>query len=191
MFTEKQQQPSTLPRRFRQGQPRYRGLRARAGPAPAGYCGHHSAAGQPDRPRDGTPRFSRYLAGPLVPTMFRPRRATAVVCTSRMRWGALEACGDGRQGRPRSTLVPTASSCCRRRSGRAGRIPVPVPGIGVWALDSLRRANRYKRDQPRPVRLPKLRPGDGHHQKCVSELGYQPKWSTAQSVLTTTFAGEA
>jgi UDP-glucose 4-epimerase len=26
---------------------------------------------------------------------------------------------------------------------RAGRIPFPVPGFGVWVLDSLRRANRY------------------------------------------------
>ena len=26
---------------------------------------------------------------------------------------------------------------------RAGRVALPVPGLGLWALDSLRRANRY------------------------------------------------
>jgi UDP-glucose 4-epimerase len=63
---------------------------------------------------------------------------------------------------------------------RAGRIPVPVPGFGVWVLDSLRRANHYNeitRDQfdylsyGRVIDTTRMR----------SDLGYQPKWKTAEA----------
>jgi len=61
---------------------------------------------------------------------------------------------------------------------RAGRIPVPVPGLGVFALDSLRRANRYTeitRDQFDYLSYGRVMDTS----RMRSELGYQPKWTTA------------
>src|SRR5580693_9403106 len=61
---------------------------------------------------------------------------------------------------------------------RAGRIPLPVPGFGVWALDSLRRANRYTEiDREQFNYLSFGRVMDTTRMR--SELGFQPKWSTA------------
>ena len=67
-----------------------------------------------------------------------------------------------------------------RPGRRAGRIPVPVPGFGVWALDSLRRANRYTeitRDQFNYLSYGRVMDTT----RMRSELGYQPKWSTAEA----------
>jgi UDP-glucose 4-epimerase len=61
---------------------------------------------------------------------------------------------------------------------RAGRIPLPVPGFGVWALDSLRRANRYTEiDREQFNYLSFGRVMDTTRMR--SELSFQPKWSTA------------
>ncbi|HEY0227600.1 MAG TPA: hypothetical protein VGC05_14660, partial [Mycobacterium sp.] len=63
---------------------------------------------------------------------------------------------------------------------RAGRIPLPVPGFGVWALDSLRRANRYNeinRDQFNYLSFGRVMDTSRMH----SDLGYQPKWTTAEA----------
>jgi UDP-glucose 4-epimerase len=63
---------------------------------------------------------------------------------------------------------------------RAGRIPFPVPGFGVWALDSLRRANRYteiNREQFNYLSYGRVMDTT----RMRTELGYQPKWTTAEA----------
>ncbi|HUH71661.1 MAG TPA: SDR family oxidoreductase [Mycobacterium sp.] len=122
--------------------------------------------------------LSRYLAGPLVPTMFG-RDARLQLLHEQDALGALErAAMAGKAG----TFNIGASGIIMLSQAirRAGRIPLPVPGFGVWALDSLRRANRYHeitRDQfdylsyGRVMDITRMR----------SELGYQPKWTTAEA----------
>jgi len=122
--------------------------------------------------------LSRYLAGPLVPTMFG-RDARLQLLHEQDALGALE----------RAAMAAKAGTFNIGADGimmlsqairRAGRIPLPVPGFGVWALDSLRRANRYNeisRDQfdylsyGRVMDISRMR----------SELDYQPKWTTAEA----------
>src|SRR4051795_2643839 len=81
--------------------------------------------------------LSRYLAGPLVPTVFG-RDARLQLLHEQDALGALE----------RGTIAGRAGTFNIGADGiimmsqairRAGRIPLPVPGFGVWLLDSLRR----------------------------------------------------
>ncbi|MBV8861788.1 MAG: hypothetical protein JO259_08005, partial [Mycobacterium sp.] len=63
---------------------------------------------------------------------------------------------------------------------RAGRLPLPVPGVGLWALDSLRRANRYteiNREQLDYLSFGRVMDTT----RMRAELGYQPKWTTAEA----------
>jgi UDP-glucose 4-epimerase len=63
---------------------------------------------------------------------------------------------------------------------RAGRVPLPVPGFGLWALDSLRRANRHteiNREQLDYLSYGRVMDTTRMRQ----ELGYHPKWSTAEA----------
>ena len=95
--------------------------------------------GQHHRRRDGHHAVA-LIGWAVVPTMFG-RDARLQVLTSRTRWGRWNArrwpAGPARQCRADGIIM--LSQAIRR----AGRIPLPVPGFGVWALDSLRRANRY------------------------------------------------
>jgi UDP-glucose 4-epimerase len=63
---------------------------------------------------------------------------------------------------------------------RAGRIPLPVPGFGLWALDSIRRANRYteiNREQLDFLSYGRVMDTT----RMREELAYHPKWSTAEA----------
>jgi UDP-glucose 4-epimerase len=63
---------------------------------------------------------------------------------------------------------------------RAGRIPLPIPGFTLWALDSLRRANRYS--EINREQLDYLSYGRVMDTTRMREdLGYQPKWTTAEA----------
>jgi UDP-glucose 4-epimerase len=122
--------------------------------------------------------LSRYLAGPLVPTMFG-RDARLQLLHEQDALGALErAAMAGKAGT--FNIGADGIMMLSQAIRRAGRIPLPVPGFGVWALDSLRRANRYNeisRDQfdylsyGRVMDISRMR----------SELDYQPKWTTAEA----------
>ena len=122
--------------------------------------------------------LSRYLAGPLVPTMFG-RDARLQLLHEQDALGALErAAMAGKAGT--FNIGADGIIMLSQAIRRAGRIPVPVPGIGVWALDSLRRANRYNeisRDQFAYLSYGRVMDTT----RMRSELGYQPKWSTAQA----------
>lgn len=122
--------------------------------------------------------LSRYLAGPLVPTMFG-RDARLQLLHEQDALGALErAAMAGKAGtfNVGATGVIMLSQAIRR----AGRIPLPVPGFGVWALDSLRRANRYteiNREQFDYLSYGRVMDTT----RMRTELGFEPKWSTAEA----------
>ncbi|OBF24319.1 hypothetical protein A5725_06845 [Mycobacterium kubicae] len=122
--------------------------------------------------------LSRYLAGPLVPTMFG-RDARLQLLHEQDALGALErAAMAGKAGtfNVGANGVIMLSQAIRR----AGRIPLPVPGFGVWALDSLRRANRYteiNREQFDYLSYGRVMDTT----RMRTELGFEPKWSTAEA----------
>ncbi|GJO00221.1 hypothetical protein NJB1907f44_06060 [Mycobacterium marinum] len=122
--------------------------------------------------------LSRYLAGPGVPTMFG-RDARLQLLHEQDALGALERAalaGKGGTYNIGADGIIMLSQAIRR----AGRIPLPVPGFGVWALDSLRRANRYtdiNREQFAYLSYGRVMDTT----RMRSELGYQPKWSTAEA----------
>src|ERR1700723_2686196 len=122
--------------------------------------------------------LSRYLAGPLVPTMFG-RDARLQLLHEQDALGALErAAMAGKAGT--FNIGADGIVMLTQAIRRAGRIPLPVPGFGVWALDSLRRANRYNeitRDQFNYLSYGRVMDTS----RMRSELGYQPKWSTAEA----------
>jgi UDP-glucose 4-epimerase len=63
---------------------------------------------------------------------------------------------------------------------RAGRVSVPVPGFGLWALDSLRRANHYteiNREQLDYLSYGRVMDTT----RMRTELEYHPKWTTAEA----------
>src|ERR1700694_5873269 len=85
--------------------------------------------------------LSRYLAGPVVPTL-AGRDARLQLLHEQDALGALErAAMAGKAGT--FNIGADGIVMLTQAIRRAGRIPLPVPGFGVWALDSLRRANRY------------------------------------------------
>lgn len=122
--------------------------------------------------------LSRYLAGPLVPTMLG-RDARLQLLHEQDALGALE----------RAAMAGVAGTFNVGADGvimlsqairRAARIPLPVPSFGVWALDSLRRLNRYNeisRDQFEYLSYGRVM----DTARMRSELGYRPKWSTAEA----------
>jgi UDP-glucose 4-epimerase len=122
--------------------------------------------------------LSRYLAGPLVPTMFG-RDARLQLLHEQDALGALErAAMAGKAGT--FNIGATGIVMLSQAIRRAGRIAVPVPGFGVWALDSLRRANRYheiNREQFNYLSYGRVMDTTRMH----NELGYQPKWTTAEA----------
>jgi UDP-glucose 4-epimerase len=122
--------------------------------------------------------LSRYLAGPLVPTVVG-RDARLQLLHEQDALGALErAAMAGRAG----TFNVGASGIIMLSQAirRAGRIPLPIPGITLWALDSLRRANRYS--EINREQLDYLSYGRVMDTTRMREdLGYQPKWTTAEA----------
>src|SRR5246127_3006498 len=122
--------------------------------------------------------LSRYLAGPFVPTMFG-RDARLQLLHEQDALGALErAAMAGKAGT--FNIGADGIIMLSQAIRRAGRIPLPVPGFGIWALDSLRRANRYTeitRDQFDYLSYGRVM--DTH--RMHTELGYQPKWTTAEA----------
>src|ERR1700743_483566 len=122
--------------------------------------------------------LSRYLAGPLVPTMFG-RDARLQLLHEQDALGALErAAMAGKAGT--FNIGADGIIMLSQAIRRAGRIPLPVPGFGVWALDSLRRANRYNeitRDQFNYLSFGRVMDTSRMH----SDLEYQPKWTTADA----------
>lgn len=122
--------------------------------------------------------LSRYLAGPLVPTMFG-RDARLQLLHEQDALGALErAAMAGKAGT--FNIGADGIIMLSQAIRRAGRIPLPVPGFGVWALDSLRRANRYNeisRDQFAYLSYGRVMDTT----RMRTELGYQPKWTTAEA----------
>ncbi|OBI15517.1 MULTISPECIES: SDR family oxidoreductase [unclassified Mycobacterium] len=122
--------------------------------------------------------LSRYLAGPLVPTMFG-RDARLQLLHEQDALGTLErAAMAGKAGT--FNIGADGIIMLSQAIRRAGRIPLPVPGFGVWALDSLRRANRYNeisRDQFAYLSYGRVMDTT----RMRSELGYQPKWTTAEA----------
>ena len=122
--------------------------------------------------------LSRYLAGPLVPTMFG-RDARLQLLHEQDALGALErAAMAGKAGT--FNIGADGIIMLSQAIRRAGRIPLPVPGFGVWALDSLRRANRYteiNREQFNYLSYGRVM----DTARMRTELGYQPKWTTAEA----------
>ncbi len=122
--------------------------------------------------------LSRYLAGPLVPTMFG-RDARLQLLHEQDALGALErAAMAGKAGtfNVGADGIMMLSQAIRR----AGRIPLPVPGFGVWALDSLRRANKYteiNREQFDYLSYGRVMDTT----RMRAELGFVPKWTTAEA----------
>ncbi len=122
--------------------------------------------------------LSRYLAGPVVPTMFG-RDARLQLLHEQDALGALErAAMAGKAGT--FNIGADGIMMLSQAIRRAGRIPMPVPGFGVFALDSLRRANRYTeitRDQFNYLSYGRVMDTS----RMRAELGYQPKWTTAEA----------
>ncbi|HUL98872.1 MAG TPA: SDR family oxidoreductase [Mycobacterium sp.] len=122
--------------------------------------------------------LSRYLAGPFVPTVLG-RDARLQLLHEQDALGALE----------RATMAGKAGTFNIGADGiimmsqairRAGRIALPVPGFGVWAVDSLRRLNNYteiNREQLNYLSFGRVM--DTTRMKV--ELDYHPKWSTAEA----------
>lgn len=122
--------------------------------------------------------LSRYLAGPLVPTVLG-RDARLQLLHEQDALGALE----------RGTMAGRAGTFNVGADGiimmsqairRAGRIALPVPGFGVWAVDSLRRLNKYteiNREQLNYLSFGRVMDTT----RMKTELDYHPKWSTAEA----------
>ncbi|MBO0865522.1 MAG: hypothetical protein J2P16_10680, partial [Mycobacterium sp.] len=122
--------------------------------------------------------LSRYLAGPLVPTILG-RDARLQLLHEQDALGALErAAMAGKAGT--FNIGADGIIMLSQAIRRAGRIPVPVPGLGLWALDSLRRANRYtelNREQLDYLSYGRVMDTTRMRQ----DLDYHPKWTTAEA----------
>lgn len=122
--------------------------------------------------------LSRYLAGPLVPTVFG-RDARLQLLHEQDALGVLEyATMTGKAGTFNigASGIITMGQAIRR----AGRISVPLPGVGLWAIDSLRRANHYTEiNRQQLAWLSFGRVMDTTRMRV--DLGYSPKWTTAEA----------
>jgi UDP-glucose 4-epimerase len=122
--------------------------------------------------------LSRYLAGPLVPTVLG-HDARLQLLHEQDALGALE----------RGTMAGRAGTFNVGADGiimmsqairRSGRIPVPVPGFGVFLVDSLRRATRYTeitREQLNYLSYGRVMDTT----RMRVDLGYSPKWTTLEA----------
>ena len=122
--------------------------------------------------------LSRYLAGPLVPTVLG-HDARLQLLHEQDALGALE----------RATMAGRAGTFNVGGSGiimmsqairRSGRVAVPVPKLGVMALESLRKATRnaeLSRDQLDYLSYGRVMDTT----RMRTELGFQPKWTTLEA----------
>jgi UDP-glucose 4-epimerase len=122
--------------------------------------------------------LSRYLAGPFVPTVLG-RDARLQLLHEQDALGALE----------RATIAGKAGTFNIGADGiimmsqairRSGRVPVPVPGFGVFAVDSLRRLNNYteiNREQLNYLSYGRVMDTT----RMRVDLGYHPKWTTVEA----------
>jgi UDP-glucose 4-epimerase len=122
--------------------------------------------------------LSRYLAGPLVPTVLG-RDARLQLLHEQDALGALErAVMAGKAGT--FNIGGSGVIMLSQAIRRAGRVPVPVPGFGLWALDYLRRANHYteiNREQLDYMSYGRVMDTT----RMRTELAYHPKWTTAEA----------
>jgi UDP-glucose 4-epimerase len=122
--------------------------------------------------------LSRYLAGPVVPTVLGhdPRLQ---LLHEQDALGALErATMAGRAG----TFNVGAAGIIMMSQAirRSGRVPLPVPRAALSAVDSLRRATRYTELDREQLNYLSY----GRVMDCTrmrKELGYNPKWTTAEA----------
>jgi UDP-glucose 4-epimerase len=122
--------------------------------------------------------MSRYFAGPIVPTVLG-RDARLQLLHEQDALGALE----------RATMAGKAGTFNIGADGiimvsqairRAGRIPLPVPGFGLFLVDSLRRLNNYTEiNREQLTYLSYGRVMDTARMR--TELGFIPKWTTAEA----------
>ena len=122
--------------------------------------------------------LSRYLAGPLVPTVLG-HDARLQLLHEQDALGALE----------RATMAGKAGTFNIGASGiimmsqairRSGRVAVPVPKMGVVALESLRKATRnseLSRDQLDYLSYGRVMDTT----RMRTELGFAPKWTTVEA----------
>lgn len=122
--------------------------------------------------------LSRYLGGPVVPVVFG-RDARLQLLHEQDALGALErATMAGKSG----TFNVGASGIIMMSQAirRSGRIPLPMPGFGLWALNSLRRANHYtdiNREQLDYLSFGRVMDTT----RMRVDLGYSTKWTTAEA----------
>lgn len=122
--------------------------------------------------------LSRYLAGPLVPTVVG-HDARLQLLHEQDALGAMERATVA--GRPGTFNVGASGIIMMSQAiRRSGRIPLPVPRFGVTALDSLRRATRYteiNREQLDYLSYGRVMDTT----RMRTELGYTTKWTTQEA----------
>ncbi|MCW2690022.1 MAG: nucleoside-diphosphate-sugar epimerase [Mycobacterium sp.] len=122
--------------------------------------------------------LSRYLAGPLVPTVVG-HDARLQLLHEQDALGALERATMA--GRPGTFNVGAAGIIMMSQAiRRSGRIPVPLPRFGVVAMGSLTRPTRYSETNREQLNyLSYGRVMDTSRMR--TDLGYTPKWTTAEA----------
>jgi UDP-glucose 4-epimerase len=122
--------------------------------------------------------LSRYLAGPVVPTVLG-RDARLQLLHEQDALGALErATVGGRAGT--FNIGADGIIMMSQAIRRAGRVPMPVPGFAVWAIDSVRKATRaaeLSREQVDYLSYGRVMDTT----RMRADLGYSPKWTTAEA----------
>jgi UDP-glucose 4-epimerase len=122
--------------------------------------------------------LSRYLAGPLVPTVLG-HDARLQLLHEQDALGALERATMA--GRPGTFNVGASGIIMMSQAiRRSGRIAVPVPKSALWAVDSLRKATRnseLNRDLIDYLSYGRVM----DISRMGTELGFQPKWTTVEA----------
>ncbi len=122
--------------------------------------------------------LSRYLAGPLVPTVIG-HDARLQLLHEQDALGALERATMA--GKPGTFNIGASGIIMMSQAiRRSGRIAVPVPGFGMWAVDSLRRATRHteiNREQLEYMSFGRVMDTT----RMRVELGFNPRWTTAEA----------
>jgi UDP-glucose 4-epimerase len=122
--------------------------------------------------------LSRYLAGPLVPTVFG-RDPRLQLLHEQDALGALER--GTMAGKPGTFNIGGDGVIMMSQAiRRAGRIPLPLPRSGIFAVDSILKAARtseVSREQMDYFSFGRVM----ETTRMRTELGYSPKWSTAEA----------
>ena len=122
--------------------------------------------------------LSRYLTGPIVPTVLG-RDARLQLLHEQDALGALER--GTMAGRPGTFNIGADGIMMMSQAIRkSGRIPLPVPGFGLFAVDSLRRINHYteiNREQLNYLSYGRVMDTT----RMRVDLGYSPKWTTLEA----------